>query len=398
MGISIQQAIALIQQHTSPLPATEVPLSQSVDRLLARDLTAAIDQPPFARSPLDGYALRAADSTGATADSPVQLPVSGYYPAGVYAAQPLEPGHAARIMTGGMIPPGADAVIRQEDTCEQDGIVSLYTPLKAWQNYVPQGDDFTKGRLLLKEGQRLDAAAIAIAAAAGLHRLIVLPRPRLAMLSTGDELRQPGQPLPPGCIYDANVSYLQARAAQLRLPITSAASAQDDLSAIMAGIRQGLDQADLLLTSGGISVGDKDLLPEALERVGARTLFHGVAMKPGMPTLFALLEGKPILCLSGNPFAAAVAFEVLARPLLACLGQDEAMKPIKVSGVLTNGFERPTQVRRFLRARLEGEQITLPTGHANGNLFSMVGCNCLVDTGDNKAPLQAGERVEAWLL
>lgn len=396
-GITIERALQLIRDHLRPLQASALPLAQAVDHVLAQDLPAAIDQPPFPRSPLDGYALNSRDSQGAGPQSPISLRVSAYYPAGVEAL-PLEKGTAARIMTGGMIPAGADAVVRQEDTSEEAGRVSLYAPLRPWQNYVPRGDDFKAGTVLLRTGTLLDAAAIAVAAAAGAAALTVRPSPRLALLSTGDELRQPGGSLPAGCIYDANLSYLSARAAQLRLPVTAARSEGDDLEGIARAISQGLEHADALITSGGVSVGDRDLLPAALARLGASVVFHGVAMKPGMPTLFALLKDRPVLCLSGNPFAATVAFEVLGRPMLSALGGRPDLLPRRAGGVLLNGFDRPTQVRRFLRARLEGGGITLPEGHANGNLFSMVGCNCLVDTGDCKAPLSAGDRVEAWLL
>lgn len=397
-SISVQQALKLIDETAVPLAPRTLPLHLAIGHTMAEDVRAAIDQPPFPRSPLDGYALRHEDSRGASNEHPVRLKVSAYYAAGAHADTPIAPGTAVRIMTGGMIPPGADCVIRQEDTQEQAGIVSLFTELNALQNYVPRGDDFTAGTMLLHKGLPLDAAALAIAAAAGLDSLRVMPRPCLSLISTGDELCQPGEALLPAHIYDANVTYLRARATQLGLAVANTASAGDDVDAICAAITEGMDKADVVLTSGGISVGDKDLLPDALQKLGARVVFHGVAMKPGMPTLLAILDGKPIMGLSGNPFAAAVAFEVLARPLLSRLADSRDLLPRQATAVLTNSFDRPTKVRRFLRARLQGGQVTLPTGHANGNLFSMIGCNCLVDTQHRQDPPKAGDKVEVWML
>lgn len=398
MSISIETALELVVQGVEPLSSESVPLLCAAGRILAQDLHAAIDQPPFPRSPLDGYAVRGADTVGATKETPVTLKVTSKLYAGSYGETPVLPGEATRVMTGAMLPQGADCVIRQEDTDEGEETVRLYREHHTHENYVFAGEDFAKGSVLLKAGTKLDAAALSVAAASGYDCLTVYRQPRVALICTGDELVEPGNPLPPGKIYDSSLVYLSARLNQLGAQICCTTVAGDDLDTICRAVAQGAESADLVLTTGGASVGQRDLVPAALETLGAAVRFHGVAMKPGMPTLHATLGNVPVLGLSGNPFAAAVAFELLARPLLFCMSQDPAMQLHRRSCTLSTPFGKPSRGRRFIRAVACEGSVTLPEGHSSGQMHSMVGCNCLVDVPAGQGALEAGEVVEVVLL
>ena len=393
MAISVEAAAALVLSGAAALPPETVSLEAGWGRVLAAPLLAAMDQPPFPRSPLDGYALRAADSAGASRERPVSLPVAGRVCAGEYWPEPLLPGTCLRIMTGAPIPAGADCVIRQEDTDGGAGSAALYRALAPYENYCFQGEDFHQGEELLPVGLRLDAAALAVAASAGAGSLSTVQRPRASILSTGDELTKSGQPLAPGKIYNSNQAYLSGRLTALGAVCVRQGQAGDSLEVLCAALEAAVGDSDVIFTTGGVSVGQKDLMPAALSALGAEMVFHGVAMKPGMPTLFARLKGRPVLALSGNPFAAAVAFERLGRPLLAALGGDAGGAGTRRQAVLENSFDKASPGRRFVRGRLTGERVWIPDGQGNGQMRSMVGCNCLIDIPAGSGPLRAGDTV-----
>lgn len=396
--IELEQAQALLRHRLSTLPAAELPLGKALHCTLAQDIVATIDQPPFPRSPFDGYALKAADSVGASEETPAHLKVVGRSFAGAPAAVALGQGEAVRIMTGGCIPKGADCVIKQEETDCGEALVAVFRQLSSQENYCHQGEDFQKGAVLVPQGTQVTAAVAAVAAASGYAAVRCVPRVRAALLSTGDELQQPGTPLPAGHIYDANSAYLAARLAELHVHTTCAAPAADDMEALMAGIRQGLHAADCLIITGGVSVGQHDLVPAALAALDAKIVFHGVAMKPGAPALFALLDGKPILALSGNPFAVAASCEVLVRPALAILSGNAATLPRVTTAILSAAYPKASPRRRILRGRLAQGQVVLPQAQGNGQLSTLVGCNCLVDIPAGSTALPAGTRVTAYWL
>ncbi len=398
MALSVEAAVACIRERTGRLDAVCVPVLEGLGRILAEPLLAGVDQPPFPRSPLDGYALRASDSAGASPETPVSLRVSAKVFAGDFWPGTVEEGTCVRLMTGAPIPKGADCVIRQEDTDEGETEVQIYQTLRAFENYCFQGEDFHAGEELLPALCRLDAAALAVAAAGGASMLSVVRRPRAAVISTGDELVLPGRPLPPGKIYNSNQAYLAGRLQALGAEVVLQEAVGDDMRALREALSRAVAESDVVFTTGGVSVGQKDLVPAALEKLGAEIVFHGVAMKPGMPTLFARLGGKHVLALSGNPFAAAVAFELLGRPLLAELDGDAAVAGERMQAVLENGFAKASPGRRFIRGCWRRGTVAIPEGHGNGQMRSMVGCNCLIDVPPGSGPLQKGDRVEILTL
>lgn len=397
LAITIEQAQQRLLERLSPLEEELVPLCRAVGRTLTRSIPAPFPQPPFDRSPLDGYAVRAADLAGARSGHPAVLTVADTLFAGDESRVPVGPGQAVRLMTGAMLPAGADCVIRQEDTDLGEEQVQIFTALPPGANCIHRGEEYGLGDCLLAAGQRIDPAGAAVAAGVGLTALPVRRRPRTAVLATGDEVTPPGQPLAPGKIYDANTAYLTARLDQLGAECRAEAVG-DDAAALGAALKRLGREADLVVTTGGVSVGQKDLLETVLRHLGAELLFHGIAMKPGMPTLCALWEGTVFLCLSGNPFSAAVAFELLAPPILAVLAENPALLPVRTTAQAAAGIEKAGMPRRFLRAAYCGGVVTVPGAQANGQMRSMVGCNCLVDIPEGTACIQKGETVSVVLL
>ena len=397
MSITVEKAISLALAHTAVLPETQVPLMEALGRVLTSQVRAPMEQPPFDRSPLDGYALRAADAADASTEHPAVLQVVDKLYAGQSSGVSVQPGQAVRLMTGAMIPEGADCVIRQEDTDLGENTVQIFRGVSAGSNYCRRGEEYSVGDKLLSAGQKVDAAAVAVAAGAGIQQLPVHRQVRAAVISTGDEICQPGQLLAPGKIYDSNTAYLAARLGQLGVSVQEVLSAGDNVSCI-AETMERCAGCDLILTTGGVSVGQKDLLEAAAETFGARVIFHGIAMKPGMPTLLAKRGKTLILGLSGNPFSAAVPFELLLRPMLAKMTGDPALDLRRVRAGAANGFGKASPTRRYLRAYFDGQSVSMPTAQSNGQMRSMIGCNCLIDVPAGSGAVCRGDQVDILML
>jgi molybdopterin molybdotransferase len=396
VGIELEQAAEIIRAQARAGSETE---SREVHRLYGRicaeDIRSAFDIPPFDRSPLDGYAFRARDSAGASKQSPAELAVTEEIAAGQWPQKSVTPGTAARLMTGAPIPEGADCVIRQEETDEGRQLVRVFKELAPLENICRQGEDIARGGVLVRAGERLNHVQAGLLAGAGISSIQVYQRPRVFLLVTGDELWLPafGEP-PPGKIYSSNHALLSARLRELGAETLLAEPCADDGCAIARRISDAAKAADLVITTGGVSVGDRDLVPEAMGNLGAKILFHGVNMKPGTPAMFSLYGQLPILSLSGNPFAALATMELLARPALAVLARNEALELHYENGILANGFPTPSPGRRFIRGTARRGVVRLADGpQASGVLGSMRGCNCLVDIPAGTGRLLAGDEV-----
>lgn len=396
MPICVERAVELSRAAAAVLEEEQVPLPQALGRTLRRPVFAPFPQPPFDRSPLDGYALRAADIVSASEEMPALLRVAEKVCAGQVPSRPLAPGQAVRVMTGAMLPPGADCVIRQEDTDLGEERVRIFHAAAAGENRCLAGEEYAAGTLLLDRGTRMDAAALAVAAGAGVERLWVCRRARTAVIATGDELCAPGCPLPPGKVYDVNTAYLEARLGQLGMPPDVSIRSGDTLEGIVRAL-EACAGSDLIVTTGGVSVGERDLMEPALTAWGAEVVFHGVAMKPGMPTLLARRGGTVVMALSGNPFAAAVAFELFARPVLGRMTEAPGLEMERTTALAAADFQKPGgTVRRYLRGRLERGTVTVPGAQRNGQMRSMVGCNCLVELPGGA--MRRGDRVDILIL
>lgn len=408
-GISVEQAMEQILQYTPVINETEeVELNKAGGRILAQDMVAEFNNPPFDRSPVDGYACKAEDLAGASSEHPVKLKVMEEIDAGQYSERVVESGQAVRIMTGAAIPKGCDCCIFQEDTDYGEETVEIYREVKQWDNYCFAGEDFKKGTTLLKKGNHIGYVEAAVLAGMGAAKVPVYRRPKVVLLTTGDEVVEPGNPLPAGKIYNSNMTMLSARMMELGIEPFYMEAVKDNPQVMAEKIKEIAEQADMIITTGGVSVGKKDIMHESIRLIDAERIFWRVNMKPGMPTLFSVYEnasgGKvPVISLSGNPFGVAVTIELLLRPALEKMMQNPAIGLKEVTGVMADDFVKGIKGRRFIRAYWENGRFHLPNGlHSNGVLSSMAGCNCLIDTktmeDKESKSLKTGDKVSAvWL-
>lgn len=394
--MSVEEARARILAAVGTLPAEPAPLLEALNRVLAEDVHAPFDVPPMANAAMDGYAVHWDDIRSASPQRPVVLPVVGEVAAGHPATQPLGRGQAMRIMTGAPVPEGCDTVVQFEETDELDrrarGVptaalteIGFLNPLVRGANVRPAGGDVTKGALIFPAGTLLRAAHLGVLASIGMATVRVIRRPLVAIMATGDELREPGEPLGPGQIYNSNSYALAAQvmgAGGVPLVLPIARDTLDDLSAKLA---QGL-QADLLITSAGVSTGEYDLVKDVLTRQGTMD-FWRVRMRPGKPLAFGLLHRAdgtvvPHLGLPGNPVSSMVAFDQFARPAVYKLaGRPEPSRP-EVTAILDEDLGPGDGRRAYARAilsRRDGEYHVRLTGPQGSNLLtSMAAANCLV--------------------
>lgn len=398
-NIQLDEALALIRSCVSPVTETEyLPLFKGTGMILAEDITAAHDQPPFDRSPLDGYAVRSEDIKDASGEHPKVLQIIDEICAGMYPEKPVERGQAVRIMTGAPIPQGADCVIRQEATEKEGQKVFIYESQKYHDNICFQGEDYKKGQLLLKKGEKLDAVKLGIISGNGQRGVTVYRRPKVAVVTTGDEICRTGETLAPGKIYDSNCQMLSGRVQELQCEPYGSEVFGDNTEAVCSYIKKIIDHVDCVITVGALSVGVKDIMHDVIDELKAEKIFKRVRLKPGSPVSLAMLKGKPVLSLSGNPFAALATFEVLARPLMAVLRQDEELCMIQSRAVMASSFHKKSKSRRFLRAYCEDGKIYLKRGNSSGILSSMAGCNCLLDIPEGNQGLEPGDEISVWLL
>ena len=403
-GISVERAIELIESNTRTVAAGRIRATRAQGRVLSEDIFAPMNQPPWPRSPLDGYAFRASDSAGASKASPVSLRVVETLYAGSWTDREVQSGEAVRLMTGAPIPVGCDCVIRQEDTDSGEESVQLYKALQPFDNYCAAGCDFKAGDLLLPAGTRLTGNALGVLASAGLYREeIMLPvyhKVRCAVICPGDELvPNDTRPLPPGKIYSSNAAVFASRLQELGVEVTTLLPLfSDSADALADAIYEAAENADVILTSGGVSVGAKDILHETLPLLFADQIFWQVQLKPGSPVMFSRYRERPLLSLSGNPFAASATFELFARPMLAKLAGCDDLNPIVAEGVLAEDFTKTGKGRRVVRAVFRNGVVAIPQGHSSGQLASAVGTNCLAEIPPISEPLPKESRVKVWLL
>ncbi|MCL1836028.1 MAG: NTP transferase domain-containing protein [Treponema sp.] len=400
--IELESAVDLLVKNVSAITETvKAPILQACGNVAAEDIVASMNNPPFHRSPLDGYALRHQDSKGASREHPVRLTVSREVFAGSRpeSGAELPAGHAARIMTGGVIPDGCDCVIRQEDTDEGAKAVQIYSELREHQNFCFCGEDIREGQKLLRRGDTLQYVHLGVLSSVGVSQIEIIRPAKAAVMCTGDELVSSGTALAPGKIYDSNLYMLAGRLTELGIETICYPPATDDVSSIAARIEKMAEEADVVITTGGVSVGKKDFLHEVFTLLNVDKLFWRVGLKPGTPVLCGMYRNKPLVCLSGNPFAATTTFELLVRPVLAKLtGRDSLMYSCQKAR-LVGDFNKTSDTRRFIRARLVGGEVFLnPGSHSSGVLFSMLSCNALIDIPAGSPPLKSGMTVDVVSL
>lgn len=377
--------------------AESVDLVTALGRVLAVEVTTAVDLPPFTNSAMDGYAVRAADIAGATASAPILLRVVGMQATGIAALPMLSPGEAVAITTGAPLPAGADAVVRLEDTDGGMERVAVNAAMRAGANIRRQGETVRAGTPLLPAGTRLGPGQVALLAANGSARPTVVRRPRIAVLSTGNELVPAGQPPQSAQIPDVNgpmLAVLIAEHGGIPIPLGIARDTPDDLE---RGLVAATD-ADLIITSGGVSVGASDAVRAVIAVRGALD-FQQVRMRPGRPTAFGQIGPTPILALPGNPIAAFVAFHILARPaiarMLGVLPEVPQTVPARLRHSVEIRGEQETYLRARLRVTVTGWEADISTDQSVGNVVSLNGVNGLVVIPAGVARAQRGKTFQA---
>lgn len=407
--ISVEQAIDRILRDLKPLPPERIPLGVALGRVLAEDMRAPFDLPPFANSAMDGYAVRAADTASASDRGPVRLPVVGDIPAGAQAMPTLAPGQAARITTGAPLPPGADAVVPVEHTSEGRDMsgsrlaaqVEILRPVGAGAYVRPSGMDVAAGSLALKAGTRLRPAEIGLLAALGVAEPLVHRQPLAGVLSTGSELVAVEQPLGPGRVHDANGPALSAAVQSAGGRVLQLGIAPDDPRAVTEALDRAVGEgADLLIASAGVSVGARDYVRAALKQHGSLE-FWTVNMRPGKPVAWGYYRRLPFFGLPGNPVSAQVGFELFVRPALLRLSGAVSLHPGRLPVRMLQPADsdgRETYLRACVRRSGEGFVAELTGEQGSGVSSSMVQANALVILPAGVSQVEPGATVEALPL
>jgi molybdopterin molybdotransferase len=398
--IGVGEALERVMAGIAPLSAEAAPLADALGRVLAEDVIAGEDIPPFRNSAMDGYAVRAADLRGASRATPVRLRVVGHGPAGYPVSGAVTAGTAIRIMTGAPLPPGADTVVRFEETDNRTDEVAIFGAQGAWINVREAGEDVRAGETVLRAGRALRPAEIGVLASLGRETVAVHRRPRVAILSTGDELADVGGPLRPGQIRDSNSHTLAALVRRYGGEPHPLGVARDTVGELTAALRAARE-VDLVLTSGGVSVGDYDMVKDVLRAEGRIDIWQ-VRMKPGRPLAFGYLGDHPFLGLPGNPVAAYVSFEVFARPvILRQAGHAEWRKPT-VRARLAVAVDNRGGRQHYIRAAVApGPDVPVvrPTGEqGSGVLTALVRANGLLVVPDGVEQLPEGALVDVEML
>lgn len=399
-NIELELALQLIGDTVNEISSTEkINIEESRGRIIGEDIYAPINQPPFNRSPLDGYALRAEDTVGASKSNPIKLKVVDEVFAGGNISTSVKNSEAIRIMTGAEIPEGADCVIRQENTNYSMEEVEIYSELKKYENYCFAGEDVKKGSKLISTGEKITYIHIGLLAMMGITEVLVRRKPRIGIISTGDEVISAGQTLTKGKIYDSNRIAISMRLLDFGCEIVSSKIMGDEVDDVCEEIDNLIEKADAIITTGGVSVGKKDIMHEVIKKINARRLFWRVRMKPGTPAIYSIYRKTPILSLSGNPFAAIATFEIMGKELIYSLSGDGDLKQVRIKSAMEDNFLKESKGRRIVRGVYKNNKVYLPQGgHSSGMMSSMLGCNCLIDIKPGTKQLLKGEAVEIILI
>jgi molybdopterin molybdotransferase len=387
--LSFAAALAHVLERATPLGSEEVLIADAAGRVVEEDARAVVDLPPFPSSAMDGFALRSSDTPG-------RLPIVARIAAGVPAPRSLEGGEAMAIATGGVVPEGADAVIPIEYVVENDNTVEIAYAVGLGDNIRPRGGDVGSGEVVVSRGTRLGPAQIGALAAAGLERVTCVRRPKVAVLTTGTELRSPGQPLGPGEVYEANGLLLATSLASSGALVEVLPAVVDDEASHRAALEQGL-AADVLVTSGGVSVGPHDLVRRVLAELGVEEVFWGVAVKPGKPLAFGTRGRTLVFGLPGNPVSTLVGAEIFVSPALLALQGATEPGPLYLSGRLATSVRLNEHRDQFLRARrqesADGVVLEPVSGQDSHMIARAATADALVLAPRGAGELSAGEAV-----
>ena len=394
---------AINRLELKALGAEETPLLSAHNRVLAEDVTSKLDIPPFDRSTVDGYAVKAKDTFGAEENQSVLLRVCGVVSIGELPRISVSAGQAAEIVTGAPIPEGSDAVVMVEDTERTGDELHVFSAVTKGENVMKRGSDIKKGETVLKAGQVLSSREIGVLAALGAAYAKVHEVPQVAVLSTGGEVTEPGKELPPGKIYDINAYSLSAAVLESGGKPVYMGVATDDPTEMREALQHALECADVVITSGGVSVGPKDITPQTVDSLGKPGLiFSGIAVKPGKPTTMALIGRKPVFALPGHPTSALLVFQLLVRPVIERLSGRTPTEVAKVKGFAGMRMFSAKGRRTFMMVKLRRDKSGLvaeavETG-ASGAITTLAKADGYVEIPENQQFVDKGEEVEVALF
>lgn len=400
--IQVAEAVRLVMEHIQTLGTETIAFEHTYGRILAEPIIAKHDVPSFNRSPYDGFAVRSADTVGASGDDRISFTVIGEIGAGHVAERGIGPGEAYRIMTGAPVPDNADAIVMLEQTVEGMDSFTLRKPFSPGENISYQGEDAKKGEQLIEAGTLIHPGTIALLATFGYTEVEVAKRPVAGILSTGTELLNVSDELVPGKIRNSNGPMIASQLARMGISYKSYGMQADELDACTETVEMALRETDLLITTGGVSVGDYDYLPAIYERLGAKVLFNKVAMRPGSVTTVAVLGEKLLFGLSGNPSACFTGFELFTRPAIVGMMGGTAPYMPYMKAKLGEDFAKPNPFTRFIRAiwdmTSEGV-VAVPAGFNKSNAVSSIARgNCLIVLPSGTRGYTKGMEVDVLLL
>ncbi|EOU1108860.1 gephyrin-like molybdotransferase Glp [Clostridium perfringens] len=397
--IALEEALEILNKNTKALKSEVVSIKDSLKRVLYGDVKSNINNPPFNKSVFDGYAFKSEDSKGTSKENPIELKIVDEIFAGMWPEIEIKHGEAIRIMTGAPIPVGADCVLKQEETERHGDLVKIFKEMKSYENISFMGEDIKIGETLIKKGKRLDYADLGIMASSGISEVLVYKKPRVSIISTGDEVCDINSTLKPGKIYDSNLYSLSARIEELGYHVLSMEHVGDNILKIGEAIEKAFEKSDIVFTTGGASVGEKDLMQKVSESIGFEKLFWKIKIKPGSAVVCSKKEEKILISLSGNPNAALTTFELLGKSVLKKLeGEEENINIKREKGVLMDSFNKKSLQRRFLRGNViydeKGAKVYITQiKSGNGILSSLLNANCLIEIEKGNEGLNRGEVV-----
>ncbi len=393
--------------EVDPVGVEKIATVGSRARVLGEDLYSKVDLPHFHRAAMDGYAVRAADTFGASTSLPAYLKLVGTVEMGKEATRPLGKGDLMRISTGGMLPPESDGVVMVEYTDEvSDSMVEVHRGASPWQNVIQIGDDIKKGDLVFRRGRRLRAHDLGALTGIGISSLSVYKKPTVALISTGDEIVGVEEEPLPGQVRNINQHSLAGLIEECGAELNDLGVVRDDREALAKALKRALEWADLVLLSGGSSVGTRDIALDAISSLReARIFFHGISVSPGKPTIFARAAGKPLLGLPGYPVSALVIFDLFAAPLIRTLAGEDSATACQVQNtaraILKTNISSQTGREDYVRVSLErdkGRLYAVPLPNNSGAIFTLVKADGMVRIDLNQEGIEQGEEVEVILF
>lgn len=404
--LTLDEAKKTIQKHFRPKPLgfEEIPLLEAHNRVLAEDLAATLNIPPFNRSTVDGYAVKFEDTFGAEENKPVKLKICGTINVGETPKIAVARGEAAEIVTGAPIPKGADAVVMVEYTEREDNEVSIYAAVTKDENVMKAGADIKRGEIILRSGQLLGSREIGVLAAIGKEKTKVYRLPCVAVLSTGAEVTEPGRKLPSGKIYDINAYSLSAAVLESGGKPLYLGVFPDDRAELQKTLKQALVSADIVITSGGVSVGPKDVMPQTLDSLGRPgSIVCGIAIKPGKPTTVALIDGKLVFSLPGHPASALLIFHLLARPIIERMAGRTTGKAMVVKALAAMRMFPAKGRRTFVMVKLKRDEkkrlVAEPVATGlSGAITTLAKADGFVEIAENQQFVDVDEEVAVQLF